>query len=84
MSWMDDIRLRDMDADQRIEATCRSCGHSRLYSAADLLPLCPHRDARIAEIVGYIHCMKPQCRRTGVRLILLRMGGTGAFIGGMP
>lgn len=84
MSWMDDLRLRDLDAAQRIEATCRACGHSRLYSAADLLSLCPHRDTRIAEIVGLIHCAKPHCRRTGLKLMLLRVGGTGAFRGGMP
>ena len=84
MSWREDYRLRDLDQSYRIEATCRQCGHSRLYAPNDLLQLCPHRDARIAEIVDRLHCMRPHCRAVGVRLLLLRPHKMGAFIAGLP
>ena len=28
MSWLDELRLRDIDDESIIEATCLSCGHT--------------------------------------------------------
>lgn len=37
MSWLDTVQLRDLDAGDRLELTCRRCGKVRFVTAGELL-----------------------------------------------
>jgi hypothetical protein len=39
VSWLDAIQLRDLDAETRLELTCRTCGKVRFVTPAHLLTL---------------------------------------------
>ena len=44
MSWLDELRLRDIDNESIIEATCLSCGHTWKQTPIQLLLKVDHRD----------------------------------------
>ena len=37
MNWKREFQLRDIDRDQRIEATCKRCGHTHYVDTAALI-----------------------------------------------
>jgi hypothetical protein len=84
MTWLDDMRLRDIDDSAVLEATCRRCLHTWLQSPLQLLLKVDHRNVTLAEVARDLACVRPGCRHAGVRLALLRRDETSAFVGGMP
>ena len=49
MSWLDELRLRDIDNESIIEATCLSCGHTWKQTPIQLLLKVDHRDVKMAR-----------------------------------
>ena len=84
MSWQDELRLRDLDDDQIVEASCLRCGHTRQLTPVQLMLRVDHRDMRVSETARELICERPGCRHSGARLTLLRRDDLSSFVGGMP
>lgn len=84
MSWLHDVRLRDLDDTYLIEATCLKCRHAWLQTPGQLLPKIDHRDMRMNEVAKHLACTRFKCRQIGVRLTLVRNEETSGFVAGMP
>ena len=50
MSWLTDMRLKDLDESQFLEATCIRCLHTWLQSPTHLLIKVAHRDVYLDEV----------------------------------
>ncbi len=84
MTWKHDIQLGDLDGEQKIELTCRRCGHSRYERVSDLLEretMTPQ--AYLDEVEARLACRRRGCRG-GVRITLAEGGETSGFVGGLP
>ncbi len=85
MSWKHDIQLGDLEGDQRIEVTCRRCGHSRYVRISELLDRETQKDmtpqAYLDEVEARLACRR--CRGA-VRITLIDGGETSGFVGGLP
>jgi hypothetical protein len=84
MSWLDDLRLRDIDDEDVIEATCLACGHAWKQTAIQLLLKVDHRDVTLDEVAKHLACTRYKCRSSGARLKLLRKRPSSGFVAGMP
>jgi hypothetical protein len=84
MSWMDDMKLRDLDGSNLIEATCLRCRHTWLQTPTQLLLKVDHRDVKLAEVAKHLACQRYKCSHVGVQLKLIRPYETSGFVGGMP
>lgn len=84
MSWLDDMRLRDLDDTHALECSCLRCGHTWLQSPLQLLLKVDHRDVTLEEVRNNLSCARPHCRHVGVRLALVAASDTSGFVGGMP
>jgi hypothetical protein len=79
VSWLDAIQLRDLDAETRLELTCRTCGKVRFVTPAHLLTLaisgtCGFRKSRPAPAASSVAAKAPcalPCRSAGERRVLL-------------
>lgn len=82
MSWMKNIQVRDLDATQRIEMTCRSCGHVHYLSKA-MICVSPEREfLYLDEVERETVCRQRGCRG-GVRLSLSQGRTASGFVGGL-
>lgn len=84
MSWQEDMRLRDLDDNTVIEATCIRCRYMWLQSPVQLLIKVDHRDVYMDEVAKSLACPRPNCRHVGARIALIRHEETSGFVGGMP
>ncbi|MGQ5701213.1 hypothetical protein ACUJ46_04065 [Sandaracinobacteroides sp. A072] len=82
MNWKTDLRASDLDADMRLELTCRLCGAVRSLPAEAIL-------ARRGGAMLYLDQVeaRARCRQRGcngpMRLALLRTGDASGFVGGI-
>lgn len=84
MSWMEELRLRDLDNEGIIEATCLKCGHTWKQTPVQLLLKVDHRDVTMAEVAKHLACARYKCRWVGARIKLLRNRPSSGFVAGMP
>ena len=84
MSWQDELRLRDLDDAQVIEATCLHCLHTWRLSPVQLMLQTDHRDLRLSEVAPNLACSRFGCKQIGARLTLIRQDDVSSFVGGMP
>ena len=82
MGWKQDLQVRDLESDQRLELTCRSCGHVRFVTAGELLQDRDNRTFYLDEVETKTTCIRFGCRGK-VRLALIGMSDVGGFIGGI-
>ncbi len=82
MNWKSDLQLRDIAANQRIEATCRRCGHTHYVDAEALLRQGELLFIYMDELEAMIMCKARHCRGA-VRIALVHEGDTEGFVGGL-
>lgn len=82
MNWKTDLQLRDIDARQRIEATCRRCGHTHYVDAGPLLARPELEYIYMDELERMTACKARGCRGQ-VRLALVHDRDTEGFVGGL-
>lgn len=81
-SWKQNVQVRDLDAGQRLEITCKSCGHVH-YLTRETIATSPERSfLYIDEVERETICRARGCRGA-VRLAMVRKGDTSAFVGGL-
>lgn len=82
MNWKTDLQLRDIAANQRIEATCRLCGYTHYLDAAALLEQPELQFTYMDELEHMVVCRARGCRGP-VRLALVHDSDTEGFVGGL-
>ena len=81
MSWKTEIQLIDLD-NQRIEVTCKQCGHSRYESPYLLIKKFGFDFAYIDEVERALTCHSRGCQGE-VRIALSAEEETEGFVGGL-
>ena len=81
-SWKDTLQLGDLDPDQRLEMTCKRCGHVHYLTPATLIAARGRATLYLDEVERRTLCKARGCKGA-VRLALSRKGDTSGFVGGM-
>ncbi len=82
MNWKRELQLRDIDRDQRIEATCKRCGHTHYVDTAALMRQPELQFNYMDELERMTACKARHCGGA-VRLALVHDRETEGFIGGL-
>lgn len=81
-TWKANIQARDLDPDQRLEMTCKSCGHVH-YLTRETICISPeHEFLYLDEIERQTICRARGCHGA-VRLAMVHRGDTSGFVGGL-
>jgi hypothetical protein len=81
-SWKDTLQIRDLDPLQRLEITCKTCGHIH-YLDRQAITAMGARDTRyLDEVESRLRCKARGCSGR-VRLSITRKGETSGFVGGL-
>ena len=82
MNWKTELQVRDLEPGQRLEMTCKLCGHVHYLTPA-LIMCSPEREfLYLDEIEAGTVCKARKCRGK-VRMAIIRTGNTSGFVGGM-
>lgn len=82
MGWKRNIQVRDLDADQKLEMTCRKCGHVHYLTRA-VICASPEREfLYLDEIEAEAICRARACRGK-IRLAMQSNSATSGFVGGL-
>lgn len=82
MSWADTLQVLDLDPGDRLEMTCRRCGHLRYIEIAKLQEHPLHRRLYLCEVESRSRCRARGCRGL-MRMALPRPQQTSGFVGGL-
>ncbi|WP_068084039.1 hypothetical protein [Polycladidibacter stylochi] len=82
MSWKDNIQLQDLEPDQRLEFTCKTCGHVFFRPVAEYLTKEEQRYLYLSEVEERQVCVQRGCGGT-VRLAVSHKSKMSAFVGGL-
>ncbi len=82
MGWKENVRVRDLGDNQKLEARCRKCGHVH-YLTRDAICISPEREfLYIDEVERETICRARGCRGS-VRLSMVRLDELSGFVGGL-
>ena len=82
MNWKSALQIGDLDDAQRLEVTCRTCGHVHYLEVAKLRDDPRLRQLYLDEVERTTICKARGCR-SPVRMTLVRSGDASGFVGGM-
>lgn len=82
MNWKTDLKLSDLEAGSRIEATCRKCGLTHYEQVAQLRARPDMKHLYLDEAERLLRCASRFCRGP-VRIALIHDDKTEGFVGGM-
>lgn len=82
MNWKTSIQLRDLAPDDRLEMTCKQCGHVHYMTAQTIAAVRGASNLYLDEIERQSACKSYGCWGR-VRLALVRKGDTSGFVGGL-
>lgn len=83
MSWKKELQLRDLESHQRLEFTCRTCGHVHFGEVDKIKAMFPDgKHIYLDEVESRTKCPSIGCCGK-VRLALIHRGRTSGFVGGL-
>jgi hypothetical protein len=82
MNWKTSLQVRDLDPTQRLEVTCKVCGHVHYLTAAAIMKSPEREFLYLDEVERETVCRARGCHGS-VRIALVRQGETSGFVGGM-
>ena len=83
MNWKANLQILDLDPEQRLEATCKDCGHVHFITPAQVIRQGAERSfLYVDELERETICKARGCRGQ-VRLAMVRSGETSGFVGGL-
>lgn len=83
MNWKTNLQVLDLDATQRLEVTCKACGHVSYLARQQIIAQLPERAfLYLDELERETMCKARYCRGA-VRIALVHKGETSGFVGGM-
>jgi hypothetical protein len=81
-SWKDSLQARDLAPEQRLEMTCRRCGHVHYLSRDSIIATKAKQYLSLAQVETKSLCKARGCGGA-VRMALLRDGPASGFVGGL-
>jgi hypothetical protein len=81
-SWKDSIQLGDLEPDQRLEMTCKLCGHVHYVTPATIIAKAGRATLYLDEVERRTKCKARGCNGA-IRLALSHRGDTSGFVGGL-
>lgn len=81
-NWKQNIQVRDLDPSQKLEITCKVCGHVHYLTRA-VICASPEREFEYLDEVERTEICKARGCRGTVRLAMPRKGDTSGFVGGL-
>ena len=81
-SWKGNLQLCDLDPVQRLEISCKSCGHVHYLTAPDIMALGARHTRYLDEVENRLRCKARGCAGR-VRLAMTHRGETSGFVGGL-
>ncbi|MEQ1724421.1 MAG: hypothetical protein ABL882_00655 [Sphingopyxis sp.] len=81
-SWKDTLQIGDLDPNQRLEMTCKRCGHVHYLTAPMLLAVGRRATLYLDEVERHTICRERGCKGS-VRMALSHRGDASGFVGGM-
>jgi ribosomal protein L37E len=82
VNWKTNLRVYDLEHNQRLEVTCRRCGHTH-YLTRELIGTTPLREQLfLDEVESRTVCKARRCGGP-VRIAFMRNGEASAFVGGL-
>lgn len=82
MSWKETMQVRDLAPDQRLEMTCRVCGHVHYLTPA-LIKASQRRDTLYLDEIEKMTSCKSRGCAGAVRMALVKNRPTSSFVGGL-
>ena len=82
MSWKTEIQLMDLGEGERLEVTCKTCGHSHYEFPAILIARRGLSYEYLDEVERLLTCGKRGCNGS-VRISRSRPDETEGFVGGL-
>lgn len=82
MSWKDRIQVLDLDPDERLQATCKKCGHLHYLTRDMLMRVKDAQYLYISQVEQRTSCKMHGCWGR-VRIAKVRKGDASAFVGGL-
>ena len=82
MNWKTELQLVDLAPSQRLEVTCKECGHSRYESPTLLMSKMGLSFEYLDEVEHRLYCTRRGCNGA-VRIALSTKGDTEGFVGGL-
>lgn len=82
MNWKSALQVRDLDRGDRLELTCRKCGHMRYLTGEELHSRANAQRLWLDEIERRARCRQRGCSGT-MRLAWPHRGDTSGFVGGI-
>ncbi|WP_230978657.1 hypothetical protein [Ollibium composti] len=81
-TWKENVQVRDLDARDKLEMTCKSCGHVHYLTRAAICSSPEREFLYLDEVEKEAACRARGCRGA-VRLAMAPRGDTSAFVGGL-
>ncbi len=82
MNWKSELQVRDLDSDQRLEMTCKVCGHIH-YLTPPMIMCAPEREfLYLDEVERETICKARKCYGK-VRMAIIRKDVASGFVGGL-
>lgn len=82
MNRKTNLRVRDLEPTQRLEVTCKVCGHVHYLTCAQIVQSPEREFLYLDEVERETVCRARRCRGP-VRIALVRSGETSGFVGGL-
>ena len=82
MNWKTNIQIRDLDAEDRLELTCRKCGTVRWLTGQELRSRKGKEHLTLGEVEMRARCRQRGCGGT-TRLAMPAPQDTAGFVGGI-
>ena len=82
MNWKRQLQISDLAPEQKLEMTCRRCGHVHYHTRETLLALQARPSLYLDEVEHRASCKGRDCRG-GIRMVLIQNSDTSGFVGGL-
>jgi hypothetical protein len=82
VNWKTDLQVRDLEQSQKLEMTCRVCGHVHYLTAAQITSEPEREFLYLDEVERDSICKSRKCYGK-VRMALIRKEAASGFVGGM-
>lgn len=82
MNWKTSLQLSDLPQHQRIEIACRKCEQVHFRTVGEIVTTPQRGRLYLDEVERRLRCRAKSCRGR-VRVALVRIDDTSAFVGGI-
>ena len=82
MNWKTNLQVRDLEPSQRLEVTCKVCGHVHYLTRKQIVQSRERDFLHLDEVERETICKARGCHGM-VRIALIRSGETSGFVGGL-